>query len=95
MDGADPDRWSAVAADWSELWGGFAGLDVVTGGLVELPWEVPDDGTLVRGVLMGEDPATMAATAPTVLAAARPFRTATGGYRLDNAFRFAVGRAPA
>ena len=25
MDGADRDRWSAVAADWSELWGGFAG----------------------------------------------------------------------
>lgn len=24
MDGADPDRWSAVAADWAELWGGFA-----------------------------------------------------------------------
>jgi hypothetical protein len=37
----------------------------------------------------------MAATTPTVLAAAGPFRTATGGYRLDNAFRFAVGRAPA
>ena len=72
-----------------------AGLDVVAGGLVELPWEVPDDDRLVRGVLMGEDPATMAAAAPTVLAAARPFRTATGGYRLHNAFRFAVGRAPA
>ena len=72
-----------------------AGLDDVTGGVVELPWEVPDDDTLVRGVLMGEDPATMAATAATVLAAARPFRTATGGYRLGNAFRFAVGRAPA
>lgn len=25
MDRANPDRWSAVAADWSELWGGFAG----------------------------------------------------------------------
>ena len=24
MDGADPDRWSAVAADWAELWGDFA-----------------------------------------------------------------------
>jgi SAM-dependent methyltransferase len=24
MNGADPDRWSAVAADWAELWGGIA-----------------------------------------------------------------------
>jgi SAM-dependent methyltransferase len=70
---------------------GDGGLDVVAGGLVELPWEVPDDDTLVRGVLMGEDPATVAATAPTVLAAARPFRTATGGFRLVNAFRYGVG----
>ncbi|MEH1130398.1 GNAT family N-acetyltransferase [Micromonospora sp. CPCC 206061] len=23
MDGADPDRWSAVAADWERLWDGF------------------------------------------------------------------------
>ena len=71
-----------------------AGLDVVTAGLVELPWEAPDDDTLVRGVLLGEDPAGMAAGAPTVLAAARPFRTAAGGYRLANAFRYAVGRTP-
>jgi SAM-dependent methyltransferase len=70
---------------------GDAGLEVVAGGLVELPWEVPDDDTVVRGVLLGEDPATMAATAATVLAAARPFRTVAGGYRLVNAFRYAVG----
>ncbi|MBT2499459.1 methyltransferase domain-containing protein [Agromyces sp. ISL-38] len=24
MNGADPDRWSGVAANWAELWGGFA-----------------------------------------------------------------------
>jgi SAM-dependent methyltransferase len=70
---------------------GDARLEVVAGGLVELPWEVPDDDTLVRGVLMGEDPATLAARAATVVAAARPFRTAAGGYRLVNAFRYAVG----
>jgi hypothetical protein len=34
----------------------------------------------------------VAAVAPTVLAAARPFRTADGAYRLVNAFRYAVGR---
>lgn len=71
-----------------------AGLEVVATGLVELVWEVPDDDTLVRGVLMGEDPPRMAATAPTVLTAARQFRTPTGGYRLLNAFRYAVSRTP-
>ena len=73
---------------------GEAGLAVLREGLVELPWEVPDNDTLIRAVLMGEDPATIAATAPTVLSAARPFRTPAGGYRLINAFRYAVGRTP-
>jgi SAM-dependent methyltransferase len=72
-----------------------AGLEVVDAGLVEVPWSPPDDATLVRGVLLGEDAAAMAAAAPTVLAAARPFRTGPGGgYRLVNAFRYAVGRTP-
>lgn len=71
------------------------GLDVVSAGLVELPWTAPDDATLVRGVLLGEDPDTIAATAPVVLAAARPFRTTEGGYRLVNAFRYAVARTGA
>jgi SAM-dependent methyltransferase len=70
------------------------GLQVVAAGLVEVPWQAPDDDTLVRGVLLGEDPATMAARAPTVVAAARPFRTPGRGYRLVNAFRYAVGRTP-
>jgi SAM-dependent methyltransferase len=74
---------------------GDGGLEVVAAGLVELPWHAPDDDTLVRAVLLGEDPTTMAAKAPTVIAAARPFHTPTRGYRLRNAFRFAVGRTPA
>lgn len=74
---------------------GEGGLRVVAAGLVEVPWEVPDDDALVRGVLLGEDAAGLAAGAPTVLGAARPFRTAGGGYRLVNAFRYAVGRTPA
>jgi SAM-dependent methyltransferase len=69
-----------------------AGLTVVGSGLVETPWSVPDDDTLVRGVLLGEDPDTLAARSSTVVTAARPFRTPTGGYRLVNAFRYAVGR---
>ena len=68
------------------------GLTLVAAGIVELPWRAADDDTLVRGVLLGEDPVTMAATAPTVIAAARPFRTPDGGYTLVNAFRYAVGR---
>ena len=71
-----------------------AGLDVAGGGLVAVPWEVPDDETLVRGVLLGEDDATIADVTATLLDAAVPFRTPTGGYRLENAFRWAVGRTP-
>ncbi|WP_232665330.1 class I SAM-dependent methyltransferase [Pseudonocardia sp. TRM90224] len=72
-----------------------AGFEVVAAGLVEVPWAVADDETLVRGVLMGEDDEGIAAAAPAVVAAAEPFRTADGGYRTVNAFRFAVGRTPA
>jgi SAM-dependent methyltransferase len=67
-------------------------LELVSAGLVEVPWRARDDDTLVRAVLLGEEPATMAALAPTVIAAARPFRTPKGDYRLVNAFRYAVGR---
>ncbi|MEO3930813.1 class I SAM-dependent methyltransferase [Micromonosporaceae bacterium B7E4] len=70
------------------------GLDVVAAGLVPVPWYAPDDDALVRGVLLGEDPETIAAIASTVRDAARPFRQPGGGYRLDNAFRYAVGRTP-
>ncbi|MEU2198869.1 class I SAM-dependent methyltransferase [Isoptericola sp. NPDC019482] len=76
----------------SALAGG--GLEVVAAGVVDVPWTVPDDDGLVRGVLLGEDERTMAELAPTVLAAAAPFRASGGGYRLANAFRWAVGRAP-
>jgi SAM-dependent methyltransferase len=68
-----------------------AGLAVVEEGVVDLEWAVPDDATLVRGILLGEDAATMAELAPAVLKAAAPFRTSAGGYRLRNAFRYAVG----
>ena len=71
-----------------------AGLTVVDSGLVEVPWDVPDDRTLVRGVLLGEDSTVVRDLATVVLAAARPFRVG-GGYRLVNTFRFAVARTPA
>ena len=71
-----------------------AGLVVVTAGLVSVPWFAPDDDALVRGVLMGEDPSLLRELAPVVLAAAAPFRTDGGGYRLNNAYRYAVARIP-
>ncbi|MBX9244417.1 methyltransferase domain-containing protein [Actinotalea ferrariae] len=71
-----------------------AGLTVEASGLVEAPWDASDDDALVRGVLLGEDDATQAELAPTVVGAAAGFRTAGGGYRLRNAFRYAVARTP-
>jgi SAM-dependent methyltransferase len=70
------------------------GLKVVAAGLVKVPWHAPDDDTLVRAVLLGEDPPRIQTLAPAVVAAARPFQVPGWGYRLVNAFRFAVGRRP-
>ncbi|MEL7974678.1 class I SAM-dependent methyltransferase [Isoptericola sp. F-RaC21] len=72
-----------------------AGLEVVGSGIVDVPWTAPDDDRLVRGVLLGEDERTLRELAPAVLAAAAPFRTPGGAYRLANAFRWAVARTPA
>lgn len=70
------------------------GLRLVASGTVPAPWDAPDDDALVRGILLGEDSAGLADGAATVLNAAKRFRTPGGGYRLVNAFRFAVGRTP-
>ena len=64
------------------------GLTGVAEGLVAVPWEVPDDESLVNGILLEED----ADLAGEVLAAAHPYRRANGGFRLVNHFRYAVGR---
>ncbi len=69
-------------------------IALVAGGTVAAPWGAPDDNTLVRGILLGEDSAGLADGAATVISAASPFRMPGGGYRLDNAFRYAVGRTP-
>lgn len=70
-----------------------AGLEVVASGIVDVPWRADDDTMLVRGILLGEDPATLAELHRVVVDAAAPFRTADGGYVLRNAFRWAVARA--
>lgn len=72
---------------------GGAGFEVVGSGIVDVPWTVPDDDRLARGVLLGEDEGTIAELAEVVVAAASPFRAPGGGYRLANAFRWAVARA--
>ncbi|SFN59859.1 class I SAM-dependent methyltransferase [Mycetocola miduiensis] len=71
-----------------------AGLEVVVTDIVDVVWGAENDDRLVRGVLLGEDEEGIAAGFDTVTAAARPFRTPSGGYRLVNAFRYAVGRTP-
>lgn len=70
------------------------GLTLVCAELVTMPWSAPDDDTLIHAVLLGENPATIAATAATVIAAAQPFRIPDGSYHLVNAFRYAIGRTP-
>ena len=68
-----------------------AGLELVGAGLVEVPWSAADDDTLVRGVLLGEDPSVLRELAPVVVAAAQPFRVGDG-YRLNNSYRYVVAR---
>jgi SAM-dependent methyltransferase len=71
---------------------GAAGLDVIATGVVAVSWEAVDDETLVRGILLGEDDATMAELAPAVVTAAAGFRDGRGGFVLRNAFRWAIAR---
>lgn len=71
-----------------------AGLQVVDSGLVAVPWSVPDDDRLVRGILFGENDETIRSRAATVIEAAQPYRTLGGGYSTMNAFRWAVARTP-
>ena len=69
-----------------------AGLELVASGIASTPWSAADEDELAHGVLLGEDAATIHRLAPVVIAAAAPFRTGLGGYRLENHFRWAVGR---
>lgn len=66
------------------------GAHVVDAGLVEVPFEVPDDDALVAAILLGDDPGS----GPSIVEAAAPFRTSTGGYRFRNRFRYALAHRP-
>lgn len=71
-----------------------AGWALLDGGVTPVPWIARDDTDLVRGILFGEAPSTVAELAPVVLDAAAPFRRPDGSFRLLNAFRWAVARHP-
>ena len=68
-----------------------AGVGEVHAGITYAEWTAADDEQLVRGILLGEDDATMEELRSVVLEAAAPYRAADGGYRLRNAFRWAAG----
>ena len=70
------------------------GFAVQEAGIVDVPWIAADETALVAAVLLGEDAASLAELGPVVVGAAAPFRTAGGGYRLLNRFRWAVARVP-
>ena len=90
-DEVSPDGELREAGGLERLFEG-AGQPVATSRLIELQWDLADDDSLIRGVMLGEDQGTMDAAAPVVLEAAAPFRVAGGGYRLVNRFRLAVSR---
>ncbi|WP_127818157.1 class I SAM-dependent methyltransferase [Microbacterium sp. CPCC 204701] len=69
-----------------------ASLEVLSTGIVDVPWRAAGETVLVRGILLGEDAATMAELHSVIVEAAAPFRTSDGGYVLRNAFRWAVAR---
>jgi SAM-dependent methyltransferase len=71
-----------------------AGLHGVAAGITEVQWTARDDERLARGILLGEDDATIEELRSVVVDAAAPYRTADGGYTLTNAFRWAVGTVP-
>lgn len=69
-----------------------AGLTVVDSGFVQVPWVAADETTLVHGILLGEDAATMADLHPIVVSAAARYRDGAGRFVLRNAFRWALAR---
>lgn len=69
-----------------------AGLQVVQSGLIDVPWVAADEDMLVRGILLGEDAATLAELRSVVVGAAAPYRDDRGRFVLHNAFRWAVAR---
>jgi SAM-dependent methyltransferase len=89
LDEETHDVEAVEAVDGLETLLSDAGL-VVSHGLAEAVWGVPDADVLVRGITLGMNADTAAELAPVVVEAARPFRDGSG-YRLVNHLRYAVG----
>ena len=76
-----------------------AGLAPVRADRVDVPFEAPDDDTLVRavsasgGAVAAIEHSGEEAVREVILASATPFRRADGSYRLQNRFRYLVCRA--
>ena len=71
-----------------------AGLTPTEVGDISCPWEYPSDNAALRGMLSA-GPVVLAIKTSgeervraAVLEAIAPYRTATGGYRLQNKFRY-------
>ncbi|HEX6404515.1 MAG TPA: class I SAM-dependent methyltransferase [Pseudonocardiaceae bacterium] len=78
----------------------LAGLAVTEVGEVTCPFRYPDQRALLRGLLessLGRQALRVASPATVrraVLEGLAGYRTSTGGYRLDNTFRYLVGSSP-
>ncbi len=78
----------------------LAGLVVTDVGEVVCPFRYPDEDTLLRGLLgsgLGRRALAVASPATVrraVLEGLAGYRTPSGGYRLDNTFRYLVGSSP-
>ncbi|MGL4176292.1 MAG: hypothetical protein ACRCSN_09460 [Dermatophilaceae bacterium] len=70
-------------------------LEVLTSGVVAAPWTAADDDALIRAFTIGDAATEVASHSSLLLDAARPFRRERGGYVLNNAFRYVVGRPAA
>jgi SAM-dependent methyltransferase len=73
-----------------------AGLEPEDGGLVDVPFVVPDQATLERAFLADVPPEGLedeAEERAAIAAAAAPFRRPDGSYRLENRFRWLLTRA--
>lgn len=72
-----------------------AGFEVMESGTVEVPWQLDDEASLLRAVLLDDDASDdVGSYRDVVLRAAEPFRREDGRYVLSNTFRYVIARTP-
>lgn len=94
-----PGPWALSQAGALEALAGQAGLKPTEVVEVDCPWVYPDEATALRG-LLSAGPAMRAinqagepAVRDAVAKALAPFRTAAGGYEMQNKFRYLIATA--